>query len=351
MVAPACFAVLIWAVVLNGGSIGPSFQTSPKISNPNYYGWLWMSALNAGFGGCSALIVAQADIARWARRPSDQTWSQLITYPVFSALPALFGILVASATSNFWGKQYWNLWDVLSKALDYYEMSPASRALVFLASFAFAVAIVGTNVAANSLPFGSDIAGLFPRFISIRRGQVLCALLVFPIVPWKIIKSAKSLLTFLSGYSILMGPFATICIVDYFVIRNGNYVIQDLYVGNARSRYWYKNGWNIRAVAAWLIGIVLPFPGFVATFGTTSVGAGATRMWYMGYLLSIVVSGTAYWVLFKVFPDEDINQSLKFEELAREVDVVLDGQMVHAEKDEVYSGDVEKSILPDVEQV
>ncbi|KAI8711155.1 Allantoin permease [Fusarium sp. LHS14.1] len=153
LVAPACFAILIWAVVLNSGSIGPSFQVAPEINKPSFYGWLWMAALNSGFGGCSALIVAQADIARWARKSSDQSWSQLLTYPIFSALPALFGILVASATSNFWGKQYWNLWDVLTEALNYYEESSASRGLVFLASFAFAIAILGTNVAANSLPF------------------------------------------------------------------------------------------------------------------------------------------------------------------------------------------------------
>lgn len=327
MVAPACFAVLAWAVVLNGGSIGPSFQVSEKVSDPMYYGWLWMQALNSGFGGCSALIVAQADIARYARKPSDQSWSQLITYPVFSALPALFGILVASATSNFWGTQYWNLWDVLSKALDYYQESPASRALVFLASFAFAVAILGTNVAANSLPFGSDIAGLFPRWISIRRGQVLCAFLTFPIVPWKIIKSAKSLLTFLSGYSILMGPFAAICITDYFFIRKGNYHINDLYIGDSRSRYWYYKGWNLRAVVAWLVGVALPFPGFIGTFGTTTIDANANRMWYMGYLLSIVMSAAAYYGLFIVFPEENVDKSLGFEELVAEADIILEGQV------------------------
>ncbi|KAH8895262.1 hypothetical protein GQ53DRAFT_714883 [Thozetella sp. PMI_491] len=326
MVAPACFAVLIWAVVLNGGSVGPSFNVSSQISDPNYYGWLWLSALNSGFGGCSALIVAQADIARYARKPSDQTWSQLITYPVFSALPALFGILVASCTSNFWGKQYWNLWDVLSKALDYYEMSPASRALVFLASFAFAVAVLGTNVAANSLPFGSDIAGLLPRWISIRRGQVLCLLLTFPIVPWQIIKSAQSLLTFLSGYSILMGPFAAICITDYFFIRNGNYYVPDLYTGTTSSRYWYYRGWNLRAIAAWIIGVALPFPGLIATFGTVSVDTGAKRMWYLGYILSIVLSGVAYYVFFWIWPDENIDSSLTFEQLASEYDAVLEGQ-------------------------
>lgn len=342
MVAPACFGVLAWAVILNGGSVGPTFQVAAQIADPNYYGWLWMSALNAGFGGCSALIVAQADIARYARSPKDQGWSQMITYPFFSALPALFGILVASATSNVWGKQYWNLWDVLSKALDYYEESPASRGLVFLASFAFAVAILGTNVAANSLPFGSDIAGLFPRWINIRRGQLLCAFLVFPLVPWKIIKSAASLLTFLSGYSILMGPFAAICIVDYFFIRNGNYHITELYIGDSRSRYWYYKGWNLRAVASWLIGVALPFPGFVATFGTTTMPTGVTRMWYMGYLLSIVMSGVSYYALFLIFPDDGIDKSLAFEELTVEADAILEGQQLEADAFNSKAHELEK---------
>lgn len=326
LVAPACFAVLIWAIVLNGGSIGPGFQVSPQISNPNYYGWLWMSALNSGFGGCSALIVAQADIARWARKPSDQSWSQLITYPFFSAIPALFGILVASATSNFWGQAYWNLWDVLSAALDYYEMNAASRGLVFLASFSFAVAIIGTNVAANSLPFGSDIAGLLPRWINIRRGQFLCLLLAFPVVPWKIIRSAKSLLTFLSGYSILVGPFAAICIVDYFFVAKGNLCISELYMGNERSRYWYYRGWNLRAIAAWLVGVALPFPGFVASFGTVTISPGGTHLWYMGYLLSLSLSSATYYGLSVAFPPATTNSALGFEQMAEETDAVLEAE-------------------------
>ncbi|KAH8647876.1 permease for cytosine/purines, uracil, thiamine, allantoin-domain-containing protein [Xylariales sp. PMI_506] len=319
MVAPACFAVLAWAVVLNGGSIGPSFKVSANISNPTYYGWLWMQALNSGFGGCSALIVAQADIARWARKPSDQT----------CVLPALFGILVASATSNFWGKGYWNLWDVLSLALDYYEMSPASRGLVFLASFAFAVAILGTNVAANSLPFASNLTGLMPRYISIQRGQVLCALLVFPIVPWKIIESAASLLTFLSGYSILMGPFAAIC--------------------RAVPPRYYR-GWNLRAIVAWLIGVELPFPGFVASFGTVTVATGASRMWYMGYILGIVMSGAAYYVLFLVFPDPSIENGLAFESLAVEVDEI-EGQAEDAKSFEEANVRMERGEVKDSEKI
>ncbi|KAK2606710.1 hypothetical protein N8I77_005441 [Diaporthe amygdali] len=345
MVGPACFAVLIWAIVLNGGSVGPCFQTSPKLSDPVYYGWLWMSALNSGFGGCSALIVAQADIARWARKRSDQTWSQLITYPVFSALPALFGILVASATSNVWGKQYWNLWDVLSAALDHYEMSPASRGLVFLASFSFAIAILGTNVAANSLPFGSDIAGLLPRWITIRRGQVLCSLLVFPIVPWKIISSAKSLLTFLPGYSILMGPFASICIVDYFFVRRGNLNIPHLYIGNADSQYWYTKGWNIRMIVAWNLGIVLPFPGFIDSFCTTLIGDGARHMWNLGYLLSIAVSGVVYYALFLVFPDPHIDKLLAFEQQALQYDGFIDGEAVQSQAGRDNVSKVEKGTL------
>ncbi|RDW82642.1 uracil permease-1 [Coleophoma cylindrospora] len=327
IVAPACFGVLAWAVIENGGSIGPTFASAPKLESSWYYGWLWMSALNTGFGGTSPLIVGQADIARYAKKPSDQTWAQVIMFPICSALPALFGILVASATANMWGKQYWNLWDVLSAALDHYDMSPASRALVFLSSFAFCVALLGTNVSANSLPFGSDISGLFPRWINIRRGQVLCASLTFALVPWKIITSAKALLTFLAGYSIFMGPFAAICITDYFFIRRGNFHMADLYVGNSSSRYWYWHGINLRAIGSWLIGIALPFPGFVATMGNIKISDTGNHLWYLGFLLGFVLTCFVYWLSYVVFPMKmEEEKSLEFEELAVKYDALLEEQ-------------------------
>jgi cytosine/uracil/thiamine/allantoin permease len=93
----------------------------------------------------------------------------------------------------------------------------------------WSVSILGTNIAANmvraslehvltvlvinhlctfadrgsQIPFGSDSSMLFPRFITIPRGQLLVEFLGFAICPWKILASAGTFTTFLSGYGLL----------------------------------------------------------------------------------------------------------------------------------------------------
>jgi len=52
-----------------------------------------------------------------------------------------------------------------------------NRAAAFFTSFVFALSTLGTNVSANSLSAGNDMTALCPRYINIRRGQVICALL------------------------------------------------------------------------------------------------------------------------------------------------------------------------------
>lgn len=52
------------------------------------------------------------------------------------------------------------------------------------------------NLATNSLPFGSDLSAILPRWMTIRRGQVLCTVLGIAILPWKLLNSAQAFLTF-----------------------------------------------------------------------------------------------------------------------------------------------------------
>ena len=54
------------------------------------------------------------------------------------------------------------------------------------------------------LPFGSDCTMLFPRFLTIPRGNYLVTFVAFAIVPWKIEASAAVFTKFLSGYGLFM---------------------------------------------------------------------------------------------------------------------------------------------------
>jgi nucleobase:cation symporter-1, NCS1 family len=105
---------------------------------------------------------------------------QIIIIPIAITLAAFTGIAVTSAGITLYGEI---LWDPL-KLIDKWD----NRAAAFFTAFSFALSTLGTNISANSLSVGNDMTALCPRYINIRRGQVICAFLggwVF--CPWEIL--------------------------------------------------------------------------------------------------------------------------------------------------------------------
>jgi len=100
-------------------------------------------------------------------------WSQLFTNPIAVTLSASLGILSTAALNNQWNLTLWNQWDLLDAILDKYWTAGA-RTGVFFCAAGWTVSILGTNVAANMIPFGSDSTLLLPRYLTIPRGYVQC---------------------------------------------------------------------------------------------------------------------------------------------------------------------------------
>lgn len=71
------------------------------------------------------------------------------------------------------------------------------------------LSIIGANISANSLSAANDLMAMFPKYINIKRGQVICAILGgWALCPWEILASAPGFLSFMSGYTVFLGPFA-----------------------------------------------------------------------------------------------------------------------------------------------
>lgn len=105
---------------------------------------------------------------------------QLIIIPVTFTLCGFIGLAVTSAGIVLYGQV---LWDPL-RLIDQWD----NRAAAFFAAFAFVLATLGTNISANSLSAANDMTVLFPRYINIRRGQVICAILGgWALCPWEIL--------------------------------------------------------------------------------------------------------------------------------------------------------------------
>jgi NCS1 family nucleobase:cation symporter-1 len=111
---------------------------------------------------------------------SRRQYIQLIIIPVAFTLASFVGIAVTSAGIALYGQV---IWDPL-KLIDHWD----NRAAAFFTSFAFTLGTLDTNISANSLSAGNDMTALWPRYINIRRGQVICAFLGgWVLCPWEIL--------------------------------------------------------------------------------------------------------------------------------------------------------------------
>lgn len=294
------------------------------------------------------IITNQPDFSRWAKYRYASVWSQIIASTISVTISATLGILATSAINNSWGLQLWNPWDLLGAILERYP-TPAVRFAVFICASFWALLVLGTNVAANMVPFGSDSSMLLPRYINIPRGQFLGLVLAWAVCPWKILASAATFTDFLGGYIIFMAAAVGVMVADYYVIARGNVFIQHLYSGDKTNpHYYYHRGWNIQAYIAYICGAIIPFPGFCGSLGAT-VSTTATNIGHIGWCLSFVVSFVVYVSICRIWPNGNqkamTGLNLKWEEMAEES---IDGltleiplQVIHT-KDEKEHIDLER---------
>ncbi|KAG6837788.1 hypothetical protein H0H93_001715, partial [Arthromyces matolae] len=182
-------------------SLAPA--SSPLVQNTLHgsaLAWAWLNALNSSLGLYATLAINIPDFTRYAKNERAQ-FVQLLIIPTAFTLVGFFGIAVTSAGEFIYGEV---LWDPL-KLIDHWD----NRAASFFAALSFLLSIIGVNISANSISAANDLMVLFPKYINIRRGQVICALIGgWALCPWEILATAPGFLNFMSGYTVFLGPFA-----------------------------------------------------------------------------------------------------------------------------------------------
>jgi NCS1 family nucleobase:cation symporter-1 len=294
----AGLAFLVWAIVRAKG-IGPIVNTPGK-AHGSKLAWAMVTGIMSSIANFATLIVNDPDFARFARKPKDALWSQLCTIPIGFALTSFIGIFVSSSSNVIYGKPIWNPLDLLGNFLD--EGGRGQRFGVFIISFAFALAQLGTNIAANSVSAGTDMTALFPRYINIRRGGYICACVGLVMCPWNLLKSSNRFTTYLSAYSVFLSSIAGVIICDYYFVRKGYLQVKDLYSANPAGPYWYTAGIHWRGYVAYIAGILINIVGFVGAIGVRKVPISATYLYNVNYFGGFLVSAAVYYLLCRLSP-------------------------------------------------
>lgn len=169
----------------------------------------------------------------------------------------------------------WSPLELLRLFLKEDSVSGATRFGVFVIAAAFVLAQLGTNIAANSISAGTDLTALIPRYLNIRRGSYICAVIGIVICPWHLLSSSNNFTTYLSAYSVFLSSIAGVMVCDYYFVRKGYLQIKDLYSARKDGPYFYTFGVHWRGYVAYIAGILINVVGFAGAVGMR-VPIGAT---------------------------------------------------------------------------
>lgn len=310
VVAPiVSIAFLVWTLVRAHGA-------GDTISNPQnkLYGsdraWAWINMFMSCIANYAALVLNAPDFTRFAKKPSDATWSQGLTIPISFSITSLIGLLIASASESMFGSVMWNPLDVLQEFVN--GNTAGDRGGVFMICAGLCIAQIGTNIVANSLSAGTDMTALFPRFITIRRGGYICALIALCVCPWHFFSSGSNFTTYLSAYSIFLSSISGVIVSDYYWLRRGKIELYDLYSSKKGSAYMYNTrfGCNWRGYAAYLLALVPNMPGFAGQCGR-DVPIGAIKLYRLNYLVGFFVAFILYMIFNLISPPDSMPEELK----------------------------------------
>jgi NCS1 family nucleobase:cation symporter-1 len=181
------------------------------------------------------------------------------------------------------------------------EGGSKNRAGVFFIALAFSLAQLGTNIAANSVSAGTDMTALLPRYLNIRRGGYVCALVGLVMCPWNLLSSANNFTTYLSAYSVFLSSIAGVIVCDYYFVRRGYLEIAALYSAKKSSPYYFTYGIHWRGYTAYIAGILPNMVGFVGAIGKP-VPVGAQYVYNLNFFVGFAAAAGTYWLLCRVSP-------------------------------------------------
>lgn len=248
----------------------------------------------------ATLIVNDPDFTRFASKPSDAFLPQFITIPTGFGITSFIGIIVSSSSAVIYGGDpVWNPTELLEKFID--DGGSGQRFGVFIIATAFALAQLGTNIAANSVSAGTDLTALLPKYLNIRRGSYICAAIGLAMCPYTLLTSANQFTTYLSAYSVFLSSIAGVMVSDYYLVRKGYLEVKELYDARETGPYYYTLGVHWRAYAAYIGGILINVVGFAGAIGR-DVPVGATYIYNLNFFAGFIVSSGIYWALCKISP-------------------------------------------------
>lgn len=237
------------------------------------------SAMDAMVAFSLGWVPAIAEFTRYGKNRATATVAPMIGANVGLFWFAFVGILGAIGTAISTGVYDPNNSDP-STIVSKLGLGPVALLVIILTST--------TANAVNLMAAGISLTNITKKIKPIAAlwlVTIIAALLT--VVPLYAGSFLDSFIGFLDYIGMVFGPIFAIMIVDFYLVRKKRYDVNEL--ENVKGKYWFKGGFNLKAMAVWVIGVVFflsvhNLPLFTGSIGATYPTIALTGILY--YLFS-----------------------------------------------------------------
>ncbi len=255
-------------------------------------------SLTGMIGFWATLSLNMPDFTRFGHSQREQALGQVVALPTTMTVFAAMGVMITSAAVIIYpNMKVDELWDPMKLVGQFHQV-----VVVAISMFTVVVATLAVNIAANVVSPANDFANAFPKWISFRTGGLITGIIGILMQPWRLLADPSGyIFDWLVGYSGGLGSIAGVLITDYWLIRRKDLTLGDLY--RREGNYTYAGGWNLRAVAATLMGCALAWSGPISHQLGMSIWL-FDKLYSYAWFVGFGVSAIVYLILMKLAPQQ-----------------------------------------------
>ncbi|WP_327097294.1 NCS1 family nucleobase:cation symporter-1 [Nocardia vinacea] len=248
-----------------------------KLGEVKYTGWdsvpVMLGAIALVVSYFSGPMLNFGDFSRYGKSFAVVRRGNLLGLPVNFLLFSLLVVITASLTVPVYG-------ELITDPVATVARIDSTFAIV-LGALTFTIATIGINIVANFISPAFDFSHVSPQRISWRAGGMIAAVGSVLITPWNLYNNPEVIHYTLEVLGAFIGPLFGVLIVDYYLVRKQQVVVDDLFTLSQTGTYWYSKGYNPAAVIATAVGAIVAVIPVLAK-DVTGMYTAAQYSWFIG---------------------------------------------------------------------
>ncbi|AZS50887.1 NCS1 family nucleobase:cation symporter-1 [Entomomonas moraniae] len=283
---PAVYVVMFllagW-IVYQVGPSNISFTLSDKVLSMGEQFWFMLMAIALVVSYFSGPLLNYGDFTRYMKSMDELKKGNFWGLPINFLLFSVITVVIVSGTVPLFGEMIKDPLETVSRM--------GNGLVIAIGVLTIVIATIGINIVANFVSPAFDFSNCSPQRISFRTGGLIAAVGSVLVTPWNLFNSPEIIHYTLDVLAAVIGPLFGILLVQHYFISKGKINIDALFSDQPGQPYWYRGGFNPRAIIALILSVVVG----VAIILIPHLKELANFSWFIG----VFVGSALYYFLAK----------------------------------------------------